>query len=189
MYFRPRIILFVFSLKMSTRWSDCIFAIVALVPLSNQKPLGFEFCFLCSITGMLGKLWITAEPTLPLKLPSFCVMSASLILQTGNSKLDKQIFCLITVRWVIFLLSCWSLRKPTEVEWKYTEEGEKVRVSVRTGRIIPKPIVERRDGIVPQQWKGETVCVCSHWIFLPVQNTYFTRDFPIPVLFKCSSRS
>uniref|UniRef100_H2N0Y5 Large ribosomal subunit protein uL24m n=1 Tax=Oryzias latipes TaxID=8090 RepID=H2N0Y5_ORYLA len=48
-----------------------------------------------------------------------------------------------------------SDRKPTQVEWKYTEEGERVRVSVRTGRIIPKPVVERRDGIVPQQWKGE----------------------------------
>lgn len=47
-----------------------------------------------------------------------------------------------------------SCRKPTEVEWKYTEEGERVRVSVRTGRIIPKPVVERRDGVVPQQWKG-----------------------------------
>ncbi|XP_024153958.1 probable 39S ribosomal protein L24, mitochondrial [Oryzias melastigma] len=46
-----------------------------------------------------------------------------------------------------------SDRKPTQVEWKYTEEGERVRVSVRTGRIIPKPVVERRDGIVPQQWK------------------------------------
>ncbi|XP_028254822.1 large ribosomal subunit protein uL24m [Parambassis ranga] len=46
-----------------------------------------------------------------------------------------------------------SDRKPTEVEWKYTEEGERVRVSIRTGRIIPKPVVERRDGIVPQQWK------------------------------------
>lgn len=49
---------------------------------------------------------------------------------------------------------CRSFRKPTEVEWKYTEEGERVRVSVRTGRIIPKPVVERRDGVVPQQWKG-----------------------------------
>ncbi|XP_039976885.1 probable 39S ribosomal protein L24, mitochondrial [Xiphias gladius] len=46
-----------------------------------------------------------------------------------------------------------SDRKPTEVEWKFTEEGERVRVSVRTGRIIPKPVVERRDGIVPEQWK------------------------------------
>ncbi|XP_053330280.1 39S ribosomal protein L24, mitochondrial [Spea bombifrons] len=44
-------------------------------------------------------------------------------------------------------------RKPTEVEWRYTEEGEKVRVSVRTGRIIPKPVLQRRDGIIPEQWK------------------------------------
>ncbi|XP_045626054.1 large ribosomal subunit protein uL24m [Procambarus clarkii] len=29
--------------------------------------------------------------------------------------------------------------KPTEGEWRYTEEGEKVRVSVRTGRVIPIP--------------------------------------------------
>lgn len=27
----------------------------------------------------------------------------------------------------------------TEVEWRFTEEGEKVRVSSRTGRIIPLP--------------------------------------------------
>ncbi|XP_064201504.1 large ribosomal subunit protein uL24m [Anguilla rostrata] len=46
-----------------------------------------------------------------------------------------------------------SDRKPTEVEWRFTEEGEKVRVSVRTGRIIPKPVVQRKDGIVPSQWK------------------------------------
>ncbi|CAL8364745.1 unnamed protein product [Arctogadus glacialis] len=44
-------------------------------------------------------------------------------------------------------------RKPTPIEWKFTEEGEKVRVSSRTGRIIPKPISERCDGIVTQQWK------------------------------------
>lgn len=28
---------------------------------------------------------------------------------------------------------------PTNFEWRYTEEGEKVRVSLRTGRIIPFP--------------------------------------------------
>lgn len=28
---------------------------------------------------------------------------------------------------------------PTKIEWRYTEEGEKVRVSTRTGRIIPFP--------------------------------------------------
>lgn len=39
------------------------------------------------------------------------------------------------------------------MEWRYTEEGERVRVSLRTGRIIPKPIEEREDGIIPEQWK------------------------------------
>lgn len=29
--------------------------------------------------------------------------------------------------------------KPTQVEWRYTEEGERVRVSTRTGRILPIP--------------------------------------------------
>ncbi|XP_019351136.1 large ribosomal subunit protein uL24m [Alligator mississippiensis] len=43
-------------------------------------------------------------------------------------------------------------RKPTEVEWRYTEEGERVRVSMRTGRIIPLPEFEHPDGIVPELW-------------------------------------
>lgn len=29
--------------------------------------------------------------------------------------------------------------KPTTIQWRYTEEGQKVRVSVRTGRIVPVP--------------------------------------------------
>lgn len=45
-----------------------------------------------------------------------------------------------------------SDKKPTVVEWRFTEEGERVRVSLRTGRIVPKPEVERRDGIIPSQW-------------------------------------
>ncbi|XP_012673721.1 probable 39S ribosomal protein L24, mitochondrial [Clupea harengus] len=44
-------------------------------------------------------------------------------------------------------------RKPTEVGWRFTEEGERVRVSTRTGRIIPKPTVQRSDGVVREQWK------------------------------------
>lgn len=44
-------------------------------------------------------------------------------------------------------------KKPTETEWRFTEEGERVRVSVRTGRIIPRPVFQRRDGIIPEQWK------------------------------------
>ncbi|KAB0387632.1 hypothetical protein FD755_002588 [Muntiacus reevesi] len=42
--------------------------------------------------------------------------------------------------------------KPTEVEWRFTEAGERVRVSTRSGRIIPKPDVPRADGIVPETW-------------------------------------
>jgi hypothetical protein len=34
------------------------------------------------------------------------------------------------------LLFC---RKSSAIEWRYTVAGEKVRVSVRTGRIIPIP--------------------------------------------------
>ncbi|KAM8920913.1 large ribosomal subunit protein uL24m [Pelodytes ibericus] len=44
-------------------------------------------------------------------------------------------------------------RKPTTMEWRYTEEGDRVRVSLRTGRIIPLPVYQRRDGIIPEQWK------------------------------------
>ncbi|XP_068397148.1 large ribosomal subunit protein uL24m isoform X2 [Eschrichtius robustus] len=46
-------------------------------------------------------------------------------------------------------------RKPTEVEWRFTEAGERVRVSTRSGRIIPKPEFPRADGIVPETWIGE----------------------------------
>ncbi|NXK98008.1 RM24 protein, partial [Formicarius rufipectus] len=46
-------------------------------------------------------------------------------------------------------------RKPTEVQWRYTEEGERVRVSLRSGRILPVPPQPRRDGIVPEHWIGE----------------------------------
>jgi hypothetical protein len=31
-----------------------------------------------------------------------------------------------------------NLRKPCTIEWRYTAEGELVRVSTRSGRIIPK---------------------------------------------------
>ncbi|XP_019859548.1 PREDICTED: uncharacterized protein LOC100632341, partial [Amphimedon queenslandica] len=37
--------------------------------------------------------------------------------------------------------------KPCRIRYQYTEDGEKVRVSKRSGRIIPKPVevLERRD--------------------------------------------
>lgn len=31
-------------------------------------------------------------------------------------------------------------RQGTEVQWRYKEDGEKVRISLRTGRIIPIPV-------------------------------------------------
>lgn len=68
-----------------------------------------------------------------------------------------------------------SSRKPTEVEWKFTEEGERVRVSLRTGRIIPKPVLERRDGIVPSQWKGESVYECFDWRGILFSNQFIPR--------------
>ncbi|XP_051013384.1 39S ribosomal protein L24, mitochondrial isoform X1 [Acomys russatus] len=43
-------------------------------------------------------------------------------------------------------------RKPTEIQWRFTESGERVRVSTRSGRIIPKPEFPREDGIVPETW-------------------------------------
>ncbi|NXD74710.1 RM24 protein, partial [Eolophus roseicapillus] len=45
-------------------------------------------------------------------------------------------------------------RKPTEVQWPPPPQGERVRVSLRSGRIIPAPPPPRRDGIVPEQWIG-----------------------------------
>uniref|UniRef100_UPI00358E3F5C large ribosomal subunit protein uL24m n=1 Tax=Myxine glutinosa TaxID=7769 RepID=UPI00358E3F5C len=45
-------------------------------------------------------------------------------------------------------------RKATPVEWRYTAEGERVRVSTLTGRIIPLPPEQRKDGIIPSQWKA-----------------------------------
>lgn len=46
--------------------------------------------------------------------------------------------------------------KSTEVEWRYTEEGEKVRVSTRTGRIIPLSIIleETKDYKTKSSYKG-----------------------------------
>lgn len=54
-------------------------------------------------------------------------------------------------------------RKPTEVAWRYTEEGERVRVSLRSGRILPLPPYQRRDGIVPDEWIGERGLGVGGW--------------------------
>lgn len=46
--------------------------------------------------------------------------------------------------------------EPTEIEWRYKEDGRKVRVSTRTGRIIPKPVGadELGDFVTPATYLG-----------------------------------
>ncbi|XP_043684130.1 probable 39S ribosomal protein L24, mitochondrial [Vespula pensylvanica] len=46
----------------------------------------------------------------------------------------------------------------TKIEWRYTDEGEKVRVSVRTGRIIPIPesALETIDYKLPKLYKDQS---------------------------------
>lgn len=48
--------------------------------------------------------------------------------------------------------------QPTEIEWRYTEDGERVRVSCRTGRIIPIPLLneETRDYKSPSLYKDQS---------------------------------
>ena len=45
---------------------------------------------------------------------------------------------------------------PTEIEWRYTEKGERVRVSVKSGRIIPLPsgAKELEDFVNPEIYEG-----------------------------------
>ena len=54
----------------------------------------------------------------------------------------------------------WSLdfvSKPTDIDFRFTEAGEKVRVSKRTGRIIPIPVVDSdsRDYKTKDSYIGE----------------------------------
>ena len=57
----------------------------------------------------------------------------------GNSTRLALIFC----------------RKPTDVSYRFSEKGERIRVSSRTGRIIPKPPWERRDWKSREAVKGQ----------------------------------
>ncbi len=50
-------------------------------------------------------------------------------------------------------------RQPCDVEWRYTDEGEEVRVSTRTGYVIPLPTEADKleDGILPQTYEGTSI--------------------------------
>lgn len=49
------------------------------------------------------------------------------------------------------------LRSPCDIEWRVRESGEEIRVSTRTGRIIPIPhdAQEMEDGVLPQAYSGK----------------------------------
>ena len=53
--------------------------------------------------------------------------------------------------WLLFF------RKATDIEWRYDKDGERIRVSVRTGRIIPLPPGKDMgdDLVVPEYYVGE----------------------------------
>lgn len=57
-------------------------------------------------------------------------------------------------------------RLPCEIQWRYTEKGEKVRVSVRSGRIVPVPIVAREtyDFKTPTSYEGIYDQICSFFV-------------------------
>lgn len=67
---------------------------------------------------------------------------------------------------------------PTKVEWRYTQEGEKVRVSTRTGRIIPTPasMEETKDyktkATYKEQPKDTTADIVKEITFQPSLTTF-----------------
>ena len=56
---------------------------------------------------------------------------------------------------ILFILSSLA----TDIEFRYTEDGEKVRVSKRTGRIIPVPDAAR--DTTKQTYQGNCYCPTS----------------------------
>lgn len=66
----------------------------------------------------------------------------------------------------------------TDVEWRYTEEGEKVRVSTRTGRIIPIPVAHsethdyKKKGIYIERDKDTKADIVKEITFEPTLETF-----------------
>ncbi|XP_023018392.2 mitochondrial ribosomal protein L24 [Leptinotarsa decemlineata] len=67
---------------------------------------------------------------------------------------------------------------PTPIEWRYTEDGQRVRVSTRTGRIIPLPasmeetIDYKTKGTYKEQPKDTTADAISEITFEPALKTF-----------------
>ncbi|XP_057380058.1 large ribosomal subunit protein uL24m-like [Daphnia carinata] len=68
--------------------------------------------------------------------------------------------------------------KGTKVEWRYTEQGEKVRVSKRTGHIIPVPISAsetidfKTKAGYPEQEKDTRAADISEHTYIPQSKTF-----------------
>lgn len=68
--------------------------------------------------------------------------------------------------------------RPTPFEWRYTESGEKVRVSTRTGRIIPFPasmdetVDYKTKALYKEQPKDTTSDVIKEITFEPKLKTF-----------------
>jgi len=68
--------------------------------------------------------------------------------------------------------------KPTPIEWRYTEDGAKVRVSARTGRIIPLPasieetIDYKSKAVYKEQPKDTVADVVTEVTFQPKLRTF-----------------
>ncbi|XP_008548999.1 probable 39S ribosomal protein L24, mitochondrial isoform X1 [Microplitis demolitor] len=66
----------------------------------------------------------------------------------------------------------------TKIDWRYTEEGEKVRVSIRTGRIIPIPLSNletidyKHPNLYREQAKDTTKANVEKITFKPVLKTF-----------------
>lgn len=66
----------------------------------------------------------------------------------------------------------------TEIEWRFTEEGEKVRVSTRTGRVIPIPATAQETidfkskGTYKEQEKDTGAKEASEITFQPALKTF-----------------
>ena len=91
-----------------------------------------------------------------------------LLQQSSLKKFQCQFRTLQSYNYAFYGIAIWShtylllpsRSQPTEVEYKYTEDGEKVRVAVRSGMMIPKPpgLKDRKDFKSRSGYAGMLCC-------------------------------
>ncbi|XP_018019169.1 probable 39S ribosomal protein L24, mitochondrial isoform X2 [Hyalella azteca] len=71
-----------------------------------------------------------------------------------------------------------SDKKPTKIEWRYTEQGERVRVSLRSERVIPIPIMDeetvdyKTKSVYKEQPKDTVEADLAMVTFTPAHGTF-----------------